>query len=208
VDTFSQAALVLLLMVAFNNYRNGTLGDWLKAKFLNKGAPAPAGDVWGPGADYGGGEFDTGGGGGGFPKMVDAPSTFLGKLLWPVTGGKLTGNFGDARPGHTHEGVDEAVPIGTNVAAAGAGTVTYAGPSAGYGLRVDIDHGGGLVTRYAHLSRADVRVGGQVRAGDRIGLSGNTGDSTGPHLHFEVRQGGVAVDPLPYLGPAGQAAVA
>lgn len=211
MDTFSQAALVVLAMVLFANYRNGTLGDWLKAKFLNKGAPAPGGDIWG-GSDStvgGGGELastspDPSSSG---PAHSPGDSTFLGKFLWPVGGATLTGHFGDGRNGHTHEGIDLAVPTGTAVGAAAAGRVTFAGPSAGYGLRVDIDNGNGWVTRYGHLSRLDVGVGDVLKAGDLIAKSGNTGDSTGPHLHFEIRRFGNAVDPLGYLGPVNPAAV-
>ena len=99
-----------------------------------------------------------------------------------------------------HHGVDLGVPIGTNVHAMTAGTVTVAGAKAGYGLAVMIDHGGGWVTLYGHLDRVDVSVGDRVRAGQRIGLSGNTGLSTAPHLHFEVRRFGRSRDPVPLLG--------
>jgi septal ring factor EnvC (AmiA/AmiB activator) len=196
VESFSGVALLLLAMVVFANYRNGTLGGWLKAKFLNR-APGPTGD-WNQPAQ--GGDFPAASGGtGGVVRRESSPSTWLGRLIKPVNG-PVTGHFGDQRIGHVHEGVDWAVPVGTAVEAAGAGTVLFAGPSAGYGLRVDVDHGNGLVTRYAHLSHLGVVVGGQVTAGQPVGQSGNTGDSTGPHLHFEVRQDGVAVDPNPYLG--------
>src|SRR5205085_10055538 len=131
---------------------------------------------------------------------TDRPSTWLGRLLNPVKGATVTGAFGDQRPGHLHEGIDLAAPTGTAVDAAGSGTVTYAGPSGDYGLRVDIDHGGGLVTRYAHLSGIGVSVGQTLSAGAQLGAVGQTGDATGPHLHFEVRRDGVAVDPAPYLG--------
>lgn len=199
MDTFAQAALLVLAMILYSNYRNGTLGDWVKAKFLNKAAPSQFGDAWGDGGTTGGGEAGSGGGGGA-PKLINAPSDWLGKLVWPLKG-TLTGRFGEQRPGHLHAGIDEAVPIGTAVGAAAAGKITYAGPSAGYGNRVDVDHGNGTITRYAHLSAATVRVGQTVTAGQQIALSGNTGASTGPHLHFEVLRDGVAVDPLPYLGP-------
>jgi murein DD-endopeptidase MepM/ murein hydrolase activator NlpD len=193
VESFSFAALVVIGMIAFGNYRNGKLGDWLGAKFLNKAAPASS--VLDPSSG-------TAGGGSGVTHLTTPtpnPSTWLGKLLRPIAGGTLTGSFGDARAGHTHEGIDLATPIGTAVDAAGSGRIIYAGPSSGYGLRIDVDHGNGLTTRYGHLSRLDVKVGDQVKAGGVLGLSGNTGDSTGPHLHFEVRQDGIAVDPNPYI---------
>jgi peptidoglycan hydrolase-like protein with peptidoglycan-binding domain len=102
-----------------------------------------------------------------------------------------------------HAGVDFPAEVGTAVRAAGDGTVVAAGFDAeGFGNLVVIDHGGGLTTYYAHLSRVDAAQGQTVASGDRVGLVGSTGRSTGPHLHFEVRLGGAAVDPLPTLGLA------
>ena len=99
-----------------------------------------------------------------------------------------------------HHGVDLGVPTGTPVRAMSAGTVSLAGPRSGYGLAVMIDHGGGWVTLYGHLDRVDVTVGDRVAAGHQVGLSGNTGVSTAPHLHFEVRRFGRSRDPVPLLG--------
>ena len=99
-----------------------------------------------------------------------------------------------------HHGVDLGVPAGTPVHAMAGGTVTLAGPRRGYGLAVMIDHGGGWITMYGHLQRVDVTTGDRVRAGARVGLSGSTGLSTGPHLHFEVRRFGRSRDPVPLLG--------
>lgn len=99
-----------------------------------------------------------------------------------------------------HHGVDLGVAIGTPVHAMAGGTVTVAGPKSGYGFAVMIDHGFGWVTLYGHLDRVDVSVGDRVRAGERVGLSGNTGLSTAPHLHFEVRRFGRSRDPVPLLG--------
>ena len=98
-----------------------------------------------------------------------------------------------------HEGVDLAVGTGTPVGAAAAGTVIYAGWLGGYGNLVVIDHGGGLSTAYAHNSSITVSVGTRVGSGTVVALSGNTGNSSGPHVHFEVRVNGAAVDPLGYL---------
>jgi hypothetical protein len=120
------------------------------------------------------------------------------RFTWPVEGGRLSSPFGP-RGGRVHAGIDLAVPIGTAVLAAADGTVEVAGTASGYGTVVYLSHAGDLTSRYAHLSRLEVRRGQQVRRGDRIALSGNTGNSTGPHLHFEIRTGGRAVDPLPYL---------
>lgn len=101
-----------------------------------------------------------------------------------------------------HSGVDLRDEEGKPVLATGAGVVTTAEPSAGYGNLVEIDHGGGLTTRYGHLSRISVAAGARVKAGDMIGRLGSTGRSTGPHLHYEVRVNGSAVDPERFLRAA------
>jgi murein DD-endopeptidase MepM/ murein hydrolase activator NlpD len=98
-----------------------------------------------------------------------------------------------------HEGIDLGAAYGTPIAAAAAGTVIYAGWLGGYGNLTVIDHGGGLATAYGHQSSIAVSVGEQVAQGQTIGYVGSTGHSTGPHLHFEVRVDGQAVDPLGYL---------
>ena len=98
-----------------------------------------------------------------------------------------------------HAGIDFRAPTGTEVHSTGAGTVVVAGRNGGYGNMVEIDHGNGLTTRYAHLSRLLVKVGDHVEAADPVGLSGTTGRSTGPHLHYEVRRGGKAIDPMRFL---------
>jgi murein DD-endopeptidase MepM/ murein hydrolase activator NlpD len=95
-----------------------------------------------------------------------------------------------------HAGVDYAAPFGTPARAAAAGRVTWVGVRAGWGLLVTVAHGDRVRTLYAHLSTATVRLGDTVRAGQVVGLVGATGDATGPHLHYEVRVGGAAVDPL------------
>jgi murein DD-endopeptidase MepM/ murein hydrolase activator NlpD len=118
-------------------------------------------------------------------------------LIWPVNG-PVTSGFG-VRWGRMHTGIDIAVPAGTPVRASAAGVVVYAGWMSGYGNLVAIDHGGGLATAYAHNSSLLVTVGQHVSQGDVISLSGSTGHSTGPHVHFEVRVNGVPVDPLGYL---------
>jgi murein DD-endopeptidase MepM/ murein hydrolase activator NlpD len=118
-------------------------------------------------------------------------------LIWPVSG-PVTSGFG-MRWGRMHTGIDIAVPSGTPVHASASGVVVYAGWMSGYGNLVAIDHGGGLATAYAHNSSLLVSVGQHVSQGDVISLSGSTGHSTGPHVHFEVRVNGVPVDPLQYL---------
>ncbi len=118
-------------------------------------------------------------------------------LIWPVSG-PVTSPFG-YRWGRLHAGIDIAVPVGTPIHAAASGTVALAGWVDGYGNYTCIDHGGGLATCYAHQSSLAVSVGTHVTQGQVIGYSGNTGHSTGPHLHFEVRINGTPVDPLGYL---------
>lgn len=118
-------------------------------------------------------------------------------LRWPVSG-VLTSPFG-MRWGRMHQGIDIAAPSGTPIVAAAGGTVFFSGEMAGYGNVILIDHGNGLVTVYAHQSRLGVGNGAWVSAGQTIGYVGSTGHSTGPHLHFETRVNGTAVDPMRYL---------
>ncbi|MBS3968081.1 MAG: M23 family metallopeptidase [Truepera sp.] len=123
--------------------------------------------------------------------------------IWPVHG-RLTSFFGPRRLGmgtsNFHSGLDIAAPTGTPVVAARAGTVTFAGWSnRGFGNLVKIRHAGGAETWYAHFSRILVTVGQQVRQGEVVGRIGSTGISTGPHLHFEVHEGGRPHDPLRFL---------
>lgn len=118
-------------------------------------------------------------------------------FLWPVNGSVVSG-FG-MRWGRLHEGIDITAPTGTPIWAAAAGTVIHAGWLGGYGNLVVIDHGNGLATAYAHASVILVAVGQEVAQGETVALVGSTGNSSGPHLHFEVRVNGIAVDPLLYL---------
>lgn len=121
---------------------------------------------------------------------------------WPVEA-PLTSPFGIRFRGilpEIHRGVDLAVPEGTPVRAMAPGRVRFAGTQAGYGNVVWIDHGGSVLTVYAHLSRVSAERGREVRGGEVIGASGSTGAATGPHLHFEVWRWGREVDPVPLLG--------
>jgi murein DD-endopeptidase MepM/ murein hydrolase activator NlpD len=118
-------------------------------------------------------------------------------LIWPVNG-PVTSPFG-YRWGRLHAGIDIGVPYGTPIHAAASGTVVLAGWTGGYGNYTCIDHGGGLSTCYAHQERILVSVGQQVAQGQVIGLADCTGHCFGPHLHFEIRFNGQAVDPLGYL---------
>jgi murein DD-endopeptidase MepM/ murein hydrolase activator NlpD len=112
--------------------------------------------------------------------------------------GPVVSGFGP-RGGRLHEGIDIIVPEGTPVLAAADGVVAYTGWLGGYGNLVVVDHGEGLSTAYAHNSSFASTVGQAVSRGQVVSYSGNTGDSSGPHVHFEVRVGGTAVDPLGYL---------
>ena len=126
-----------------------------------------------------------------------------GSLLWPTTSTYITSEFGYRAPGETdgigttnHAGIDIGVATGSRVYAAANGTVTQAGWNGGYGKCITISHADGMQTVYAHLSTVKVRTGQRVSQGQIIALSGNTGNSTGPHLHFEVRVNGQPVDPM------------
>jgi murein DD-endopeptidase MepM/ murein hydrolase activator NlpD len=119
----------------------------------------------------------------------------------------LTSSFGGRRDPFTgaaafHAGLDFRGPVGAPIYAAAKGKVSYVGQRSGYGNVVEISHGNGLVTRYAHMSHFASRVGEEVAPGDVIGAIGSTGRSTGPHLHFEVRINGRAVNPRPFLEAA------
>ena len=124
--------------------------------------------------------------------------------IWPVDG-YLTSSFGQrVSPFGTgssdfHKGLDIANRVGTPVKAPAKGVVTFVGWDGGYGNCIVINHGNNITTRYAHLNSASVKVGQKIQRGDKIGAVGNTGRSTGPHLHYEVRVGGVCVNPLRYI---------
>ena len=123
-----------------------------------------------------------------------------GRVIWPADGGYFYGSLG-SYGGHT--GMDIACPLGTTVRASKAGTVTTAlnyGWNYGYGKTVVINHGYGQITRYAHMSNVIVTVGQYVKQGQVIGYSGSTGNSTGPHLHFEIRIDGAIKAPENYIG--------
>lgn len=126
------------------------------------------------------------------------PKDVLSSGLFYPLNGVISSNFG-ARWGRNHEGMDIAVPEGTPVKAAECGTVSFAGDAGTYGKLVRIDHGNGVVTAYAHLNKINVSVGQTVNADTQIALSGNTGRSTGPHLHFEVVKNDTPLDPSLYL---------
>lgn len=115
-------------------------------------------------------------------------SSGFGMRVHPVLGGR-----------RQHKGIDLAAPVGTPIHASADGMVSKAEWFSSYGLYVSLEHGGTIQTRYGHMSRLNVFAGQQVKKGDIIGYVGTTGRSTGPHLHYEVRIAGEAVNPLPYM---------
>lgn len=132
------------------------------------------------------------------PRVVEQGTMVPPTYIKPLAGGTLSSGYG-YRWGKLHKGVDWACPIGTAINASCGGRVVRAGWFSGYGYCVEIEHSNGTHTRYGHLSRVLVSVGDTVAQGDNIALSGNTGDSTGPHVHFEIIVDGSAVDPFTYL---------
>ena len=133
------------------------------------------------------------------------------RFMWPEPGSQLVQGFGPttlwfepAYQGfpHFHTGLDLVLPMGSPIVAADDGVVALVGTgTTGYGNYIVLEHSGGLATLYGHLSKALVKAGDQVTQGQPIGLEGSTGNSTGPHLHFELRISGKPVDPAPYLPP-------
>jgi murein DD-endopeptidase MepM/ murein hydrolase activator NlpD len=120
-------------------------------------------------------------------------------LAWPVDGA-VSSPFG-ARDGRAHAGIDLAVAEGTDVRAACDGVVRFAGTERGYGLVVIVRHASGLETLYAHNRELLVRAGEAITRGALVARSGQTGNATAPHVHFEVHDGAVARDPVGYLAP-------
>lgn len=126
------------------------------------------------------------------------PETIATGIFANPTRGRLTSPFG-MRWGRRHEGIDIAAPIGTSIIAADGGLVTFAGRRGAYGNLVIVNHENGFQTYYAHCHRFHVKVGDRVHKGQIIATVGNTGRSTGPHLHFEVRKNGVPVNPMSFV---------
>jgi murein DD-endopeptidase MepM/ murein hydrolase activator NlpD len=134
---------------------------------------------------------------------VEQPTVSIPSLM-PVDGARMSSGYGMRnhpvlRKRRKHNGIDLAAPTGTPVYATADGVVTRADWFSSYGLYISIDHGADLETRYAHLSKLAVADGERIEKGDVIGYVGSTGRSTGPHLHYEVRIDGVAVNPIPYM---------
>lgn len=146
------------------------------------------------------------------PKVLEkAVPTFQnqgtpGKWLKPVKGQRVSGQFHEQRATHLHQGIDIAANMNAEVVASAQGKVIFRGwenpnnHKQGYGQYITIDHGNGLVSLYGHLNRILVSYGQTVSAGAQIGLVGSTGSSDGPHLHFEIRKNGTAINPTQYIG--------
>ena len=137
-------------------------------------------------------------------KVVERGTRVPPSYVRPVAGGRLSSGFGSRNApvkgaSTNHKGVDWAVPSGTGVYASCGGRVSKAGWGSGYGYVIYIEHEDGRQTRYGHLSKVLVKTGQEVRQGDRIALSGSTGNVSGPHLHFEILVNGSQVNPLKYL---------
>ncbi len=136
---------------------------------------------------------------------IPAPATGIAiPSIMPLAAAQLTSDYGmRTHPvvggRRAHKGVDLAAPTGTPVFATADAIVSRADRFSTYGLYISLQHGAALETRYAHLSRLAVAAGQRVSKGDIIGYVGSTGRSTGPHLHYEVRMDGVAVNPIPYM---------
>ncbi len=126
------------------------------------------------------------------------PRKGTGSFAKPTSRGYITSGFG-WRWGRRHNGIDIGIPIGTDVKAADGGVVVFSGTKGGYGKAIVIDHGANMQTLYAHNSKLHVKVGDKVFKGQIIATSGNTGRSTGPHLHFEIKKNGVPQNPTKYI---------
>lgn len=136
--------------------------------------------------------------------VVERGTKIPPSYIKPISGGRLSSGFGPRKApmkgaSSNHPGIDWSTPVGTSVVASCGGTVSKAGWASGYGYCVFIEHEDGKQTRYGHLSKVLVKAGQKVKQGEKIALSGNTGNSTGPHLHFEIRVGGSPVNPLNYV---------
>lgn len=178
VDARQVAVLAEIDQLSAAEAELGALIDSRMATAATEGPPPPAG-----GGDAAGAGAGAASGGG---------------CVWPARG-TVTSEFG-SRWGRLHAGLDVAGPIGTPIWAAEAGSVVVAGTQSGYGNTVVLDHGGGMTTLYGHQSRLAVSVGESVSQGQVIGYIGNTGRSTGPHVHFETRYGGSPRNPRGCLG--------
>ena len=138
---------------------------------------------------------------------VMEPRVLATPLANPTSGLRLTSRFGTRKDPinkkrSMHYGIDFAGPIGAKIRAPAAGRVIYAGRKGSFGKFIEINHGWGILTRYAHLNKIYVSVGDRVKLNQKIGTLGNTGRSTGPHLHYEIRVNGTRRNPLKFIRAA------
>ena len=132
-------------------------------------------------------------------KKAEAERKAREKWVMPINGAVFTSGYG-WRWGRLHAGDDFGTPVGTPLKAMSTGTVIFAGWEGGYGNKIEIEYWDGTVSVFGHLSQIETSVGAKVAPGELVGLSGNTGHSTGPHLHLEIHpDGGAAIDPAPWL---------
>ncbi len=200
--------IVLILVIKFlNNEGSKTLKKWYKENFLQNTRVSTVTDKEDEQSDIG---FSYDSGSDAINTSLDLNKTqnsiktnqSLNSLVWPVNSQKITSDFGSRQDPFTsnvayHKGLDIAVNMGTPVLAAASGRVINVGyEKNGYGNFVAIEHSSGFVTLYAHCSKINVKVGEEVKAGQTVALSGSSGRSTGPHLHFEVRLHGTLLNPL------------
>ena len=132
------------------------------------------------------------------PRIVERGTKTPPTYIKPLSGGRLSSGF-KMRWGRMHKGIDWSCPVGTAISASCSGVIARAGWGSGYGYVIYLNHPDGRQTRYGHLSKILVKSGQKVNQGDKIALSGNTGRSTGPHVHFEILIGGRQVNPMDYL---------
>lgn len=199
METISTGLLIIIGLVLFAQQRNGTLPQWMKAKFLNSSSATPVGDTADGILALASAQLGTQVGGDIAAVTGTTNPAGAGGFIPPVMDYTVTQAYHGNVPGG-HPGIDLACPTGTPVFASRAGVVTRASWFGGYGNCVDIDCGGGYSTRFGHLESFKCAVGQHVDQGTVVALSDSTGDSTGPHVHFEIRLNGNTVDPGPLAG--------
>lgn len=197
VDDWNRIMIGAITTASYST-SNPDLIDLMKAPELITGESefgnTPLGAGVNPASPEGVGAVETGGAQAGPANPLPSPIAPPQPVSWPVTG-RITSAFGAPRPGGAHSGLDIAVPVGTPVMSPGQGTVIAAGRDARSGNYVKVDYGNGVVMSYAHLSSVGVSKGDTISAGQRLGLSGDTGRGSGPHLHWRAIVNGRNVDP-------------
>lgn len=203
-----------ILAAAFKLRRDGAPGDMATAIWQYNHSQKYVDDVMATAASYRGdaaavGTATASSSGGAAPSAAatsgasswirPVPEQYKVTSPFGYRGSAATGGVGTA----FHEGLDFGAPVGTQIMVIGDGIVTFAGPNGGYGIMVKVEHPNGIASEYGHMSKASVTVGQVIKQGTVVGLSGNTGNSTGPHLHLNVKVNGAYVDPATFLAGAG-----